>query len=153
MTETREQRRTRVLQEVLPLYKFAGLQVDELADGARCSVPLSRENTNHVGIMHAGILFTLAEATSAIAISVNKDLARHIVIAKHVQISFRRPATTRVHATAMMTPEKAVDVVEAMATDPKHAFDIEVSLSDDSEKVVAEGVCTFVLRPPPPKDA
>lgn len=144
--ETREQRRTRWLQETIPLYGIIDLEVDTLDDKARCSVPLSTANTNHVGIMHAGVLFSLAEATAGVAISVHRDLARHAVIAKEVTIKYLRPAITRISAMSVVSPQQADQIRSGMASDSKFSFDVPVELFDAADAAVASGTCTFVLR-------
>lgn len=146
--ESREIRRTRILRTMLPLYDFIELTVSQLGEGAECSVPLSASNRNHVGIMHAGVLFALAEAAGGVAISVHREFARNAIIAKEVRITYRRPATTAVKARATVSAAAVASIRQGMLNDPKYAFDVTVSLVDEKERGVADALCTFVLRSP-----
>lgn len=147
MTElTREERRTSKMREILPIYGFIELTVDSIDGAARCSVPLSRANANHVGIMHAGVIFLLAEATGGVAVSLHKEFSRHAIIAKNVAVRYRRPVSTRLHAMSVIDSDGAAALRKGLANDPNHAFDVTVVLHDEQEKLVAECVCTFVLR-------
>ena len=45
-----------------PIYEFLGLSVLEAENGVfKATIPNSKEAGNHIGIMHAGVLFSLGE--------------------------------------------------------------------------------------------
>ena len=45
-----------------PIYEFLGLQVLEAEDGVfKALIPHTKASGNHIGIMHAGALFSLGE--------------------------------------------------------------------------------------------
>lgn len=146
MELSRERKRTNTLRRILPLYDFIQLTVEKLGDVAICSVPLSAENTNHVGIMHAGVIFSLGEATAATAVSLHKPFSRLAVIAKSVEINYLKPASSSVHAIASLSDEQAISIEANRVENPKYAFEVEVALYNTQEKIVAEGKCVFVLR-------
>lgn len=147
MSETsREQRRTAKLREILPLYAFIELTVEALGAEARCSVPLTAATSNHFGVMHAGVLFSLAEAAGGLAFSAHAELRGRLVIAKRVEVAYRRQAKSTIHAAASVSDTEAARYVAALADDPKAAWPVEVALRDESGETVADAVCTFVLR-------
>ncbi|GAJ19437.1 unnamed protein product, partial [marine sediment metagenome] len=91
-----------------------GLEVVESRPGyVKLKTPL-KGNENHVGIMHAGALFTLAEMPGGALFSTSFDISRYYPVVKELSIRFRRPATT--DATIEMTMSKdEVERIQAEA--------------------------------------
>ena len=145
---TREQKRTAMLRKVLPLYETIGLDVESLDGEVRCCVPLTPHNSNHFGVMHAGVLFSLAEATAALAFSLQKPFRGMLVIAKQVDLRFRRPATTAVTGRATLSQADADMLAKRLSEDPKSDWTIATTLVDAAGEVVADADATFVLRQP-----
>jgi len=80
---------------LVPGIERTGLKVLELRDRyAKALMPLNEGNTNHVGIMYAGSLFTLGEFCGGIIHLVSMDFTKFVPIVKEVSIRFRRPART-----------------------------------------------------------
>jgi uncharacterized protein (TIGR00369 family) len=144
--ESREAKRTLLLRKILPLYGCIELTVDSLDGAVRCSVPLSPVNSNHFGAMHAGVLFSLAEATAASVFGLHKPFEKLVVIAKDVEIKYLRSAKSRIHAVARLTDSDAERLRVALAADPKTEWRVPVTLYNADEEVVADAVGTFVLR-------
>ena len=58
------------LSKAVPFANHTGVVIEELAAGtARATLALRPEVSNHIGTMHAGAVFTLAEAASGAAMA------------------------------------------------------------------------------------
>ena len=55
------------LREVLPIYSVISLEVVCADDILEAKVPLSKNNMNHLGTMHAGITWMAAEVLGGLA--------------------------------------------------------------------------------------
>lgn len=142
-------RRTRLqerLHATFPLYQFIGLEVEQLGDRVVLRAPLSPANTNHFGVMHAGVLFTLSEAAGGLAVTQHRDLGALTLIATSIKIDYVQVARTPVRAAVSLSPAFLASLRANLAADPKHAFTVTVDVFDEAGAVVARSQCTFQLR-------
>jgi acyl-coenzyme A thioesterase PaaI-like protein len=98
--------------------------------------------------MHAGVLFTAAEAAAGLAVTQHRDLAALTLLATRVTIDYQRPARGDVQALAAVTEEDLRAIREGMAHDPRHDFEVTVDLTSEGGGLLAQCVCTFQLRAP-----
>ena len=103
-------------------------------------------NENHVGIMYAGALFTLAEVPGGALFSTSFDSAKYYPIVKELSIRFRRPAMTDVTVEMTMTQEE-VDRIQAEAeANGKADYILEGELKDENGTVVAISKGIYQIR-------
>jgi acyl-coenzyme A thioesterase PaaI-like protein len=103
----------------------------------RLLMPLTG-NTNHIGIMYAGSLFTLGEITGGIIHGVSFDITRFFPIVREVQIRFINPATTDVTVEVEMSEPEAEAIRLEAEANGKADFRLELQLKAADDKVVAE---------------
>lgn len=123
-----------------------GLEVVESRPGyVKLKTPL-KGNENHVGIMYAGALFTLAEMPGGALFTTSFDVSRYYPIVKELSIRFRRPATT--DATIEMTMSKdEVERIQAEADEKGKAdYILEGEIKDESGEVVALSKGVYQIR-------
>jgi len=94
-------------------------------------------NTNHVGIMYAGSLFTIGEITGGIIHGVTFDIARFYPIVKEITIRFLSPALTDVTVEVALGEAEAASIQEMAELSGKADFRLELELKDTAGKVVA----------------
>lgn len=103
---------------------------------------------NHIGGLHAGAMFTLAEtATGAIVLgNFGSMLDRATPLAVQGSIKYLKVAMGPVYAEAIMrdTPESIVAKLDA---GERPVFDIEVKLATEDWTVTGESTFTWTLRP------
>lgn len=131
------------------------MSVEQLGDRVRLKAPLSKINTNHFGVMHAGVLFTLCEATAGVAATQDRRMADKTLIATDITIKYLHAARTAVIAEAGLSREQLDELCAQLERDPKHATEVEVIAQDENGVTVSRAVCTFQFRggatPPSPR--
>lgn len=134
------------LAEGIPAVKRTGIRVLDLDVGyVKMSMPFE-PNINHVGIMYAGSLFTLAELPGGALYLTSFDSQRYYVIVKDMRLSFRRPAKTEVTVEARLSREEIDEIQERAERRGKAAFSLECELKDASDTVVATSSNVYQLR-------
>lgn len=124
-----------------------GLQAIELRPRyVKLGMPL-KGNENHIGIMYAGALFTLAEVPGGALYLTTFDVSRYYPIVKEMSIRFRRPAATDI-TVALSISEKRVQAIQKEAAENgKAEYTLETELKDTAGTVVALGKGVYQLRP------
>lgn len=135
-----------LVEHAIPAARAMRIRITDLGPGhAAASVPLEG-NTNHLGTLYAGSLFSVAEILGGAICYPTFDVSRFLPTVKTVEIRFRRPATTDVAATATLARE-VIDRVAADAEETgKGEFILEAEITDTSGQVVATTVGTYQLR-------
>ena len=96
-----------------PIYEFLGLQVLEAENGVfKASIPNTKASGNHIGIMHAGALFSLGEFLGGLITARYLDDPRKfqpVVRVKSVLDIF--PVSPAVVAKARLSSTLIVDMI------------------------------------------
>jgi acyl-coenzyme A thioesterase PaaI-like protein len=131
----------------VPGIERTGLEVLELRDRyAKALMPLNEANTNHVGIMYAGSLFTLGEFSGGAIHLVSMDYTRFFPIVKAVHIRFRRPALSDITMEVSMSEEEAKRLEAEAEENGKADYELSLELKNDSGETVAEVSGTWQIR-------
>ena len=131
----------------VPGIEQTGLKVLELRDRyAKALMPLSEANTNHVGIMYAGSLFTLGEFSGGAIHLVSMDYTKFFPIVKEVHIRFRRPALSDITMEVTMTEEDAKRLEAEAEENGKADYELKLELKNESGETVAEVSGTWQIR-------
>jgi len=104
-------------------------------------------NENHIGIMYAGALFTLAEVPGGALYLTTFDVARYYPIVKEMNVRFRRPAATDISVELSMTEDEVQAIQATAAATGKADYTLETELKDTDGTVVALGRGVYQLRP------
>jgi len=140
------QQMTEIQAKLIPFIGNTGLVI-ELAEPRHVKLRMPFEpNINHVGIMYAGALFTLAEVPGGAMFSTTFDVARYYPIVKQLSIRFRRPATTDITVEIKMTEAEASRVGDEAARVGKADYGWEANLLDATGEVVAIAESLYQLR-------
>lgn len=124
----------------LPFNEFIGLK---LSDEPNYLLMLDdrAEYLNHLNTVHAGALFTLAEATSGHYLLGQFDELPDIVpVVWKVEIKYRKPAIGAVYSNAAFLNTGKSEVLEALAQKGRVLLEVEVSLYDCSGTTVMQAV-------------
>lgn len=138
------------LQDLLaqvPFIRHLGVQVEDFSPG-RVVLSLSAEPdaATHMGSMHAGALFALAEIAGSAALSTHQQLVGMRVWARAGEIRFRRPATGRVTAHAEITDEMVQAVLRELARAESAEIVVPVEVLDGRGSTVARVTGSYRLR-------
>ena len=103
-------------------------------------------NINHVGVMYAGALFTLAETMGGAVYQVHLLKEGTFPIVKALNIKFTRPARTEISCEYTMGQEKAKQILDECEKNGKANYDIQVELKDTEGSVVAIAEGFYQMR-------
>ena len=131
-----------------PIYEFLGLSVLEAENGVfKATIPNSKEAGNHIGIMHAGVLFSLGEFLGGLITARYLDNPRKFQpVVRDLKIDFKAPAMTDIMATAYFSAEQALEMNAKLEETGRYDFQQKAVLTDTNGTVVAETLGSYALR-------
>lgn len=146
MTSFDADRLTRGNWKTIPFLERTGIVVDHAERGfVRLRMPFE-PNVNHVGMMYAGALFTLAEVPGGTMFLTTFDSSRFYPIVKDLQIRFRRPATSDITVEVRLTDDEIARITAAAEEAGKADYEWDCDLVDAGGEVVARSHNTYQMR-------
>lgn len=103
-------------------------------------------NTNHIGSIYAGALFTVAELPGGALFLTTFDVERYYPVLKAMDIRFRRPAFSDVTVEASLSPGEVARLITETDTHGKAEFVLLTNVRDAQDLVVAEAKGVYQLR-------
>ena len=132
----------------VPFAGFLGIEYDTVEPG-RAVLRLRDDPAkhNHIGTLHAGALFSLAESASGVCViaTVAEQLAGVTPLAARAEITYRKVARGDVTATARIG-EPVETMLATLAEAGKVRFPVLVELTDDAGEVCAEVTVDWHLK-------
>ena len=126
-----------------PFVERSGLELLHVERG-RAVLRLPFEpNINHVGMVYAGALFTVAEVPGGVLFGSAFDLTRFYPIVGDLQIRFAKPARTAVLVDARMNDDEIDRVTADLDSAGKAKWVLTQQLVDESGTVVATTEATY----------
>ena len=130
----------------IPLNRDLGMVPSERPD-AIFMFPAHDRYHNHVGTVHAAVLFTLAEATSG------EFLQRHFAsalphvaaVVRRSEIKFCRPALTAIHSRAEADPTTLDRVLDQVARRGRAGIAVSVSIIDENDTIVMTAIFEWFI--------
>ena len=123
------------------------LAVAESNGELRVRMPFGATVTNHVGIVHAGALFTTAETAAGVAAWRVVPGDRAFVLLRGATVRYTRRAEGEVMARASVEPQTAESARTAFEEAGRADAAVSVSIRDHAGDVVFEGKFDYALRP------
>ncbi|MEM7412066.1 MAG: PaaI family thioesterase [Myxococcota bacterium] len=131
---------------LIPFVDRSGLVLEEARRGyVRMRMPLEG-NVNHVGMMYAGALFTLAEVPGGALFVSSFDAKQFYPIVKSLDIQFRRPAKSDITVEVSLTDARIEEIAAAAEANGKADYDWECELVDAEGTVVARTTNRYQMR-------
>jgi len=103
-------------------------------------------NENHIGIMYAGALFTVAEIPGGALHLTTFDVTKYVPVIKHMDIRFKKPAATDVTIEVELSPEEVDRVNRELEAQGKSDFVLHGEVKDAHGTVVAVTAATYQAR-------
>ena len=120
-----------------PFIERAGLELLHLERGrAVLRIPFE-PNINHVGMVYAGALFTVAEVPGGVLFASSFDVSRFYPVVGDLQIRFVRPARTDVTVDARMAEDEIARITADLEANGKAKYVLEQEVVDAEGAVVA----------------
>ena len=130
----------------IPAVARTGIEILELEKGyVKMKMPLEG-NVNHVQMMYAGSLFTLAELPGGAIFATSFDSRRFYPIVRDMSIRFRRPAKTDITVEVRLDEAKAAEIAAEAEREGKADYEWNCELKDESGEVVAITHNIYQLR-------
>jgi uncharacterized protein (TIGR00369 family) len=124
----------------VPFARHAGVEIVEIGDGfARTQLTQTEQLSNHIGSLHAGAIFTLAETASGAAmLGAFAEMATAIrPLATEAKISYLKLGRGTIQAQAR-TVMAGAELREQLRSSGLAAFEINVDVQDERERVIAK---------------
>ena len=119
-----------------------------VAEGGHVAVRIRNEpkNQNHVGTLHAAALVLVGETAGGLAILNEPSLSGFRLVAKGLQIRYRKPASTAVTATARISAEQVAVTLATLDSVGKADLPLSIELLNEEGAAVAELTVDYHLR-------
>ncbi len=124
-------------QNGIPAIKRTGLRITDMRDRYVKMVMPIEGNSNHIGIMYAGSLFSIGEISGGVIHGASFDTDKYVPIVKEVNIRFRRPAVTDVTLEVTITKEEAARIQKEAAEKGKADFALDLEIKDANGEAVS----------------
>lgn len=111
----------------------------------KLGLPL-KGNENHIGIMYAGALFTVAEIPGGALYLTTFDVEKFYPVLKAMDIRFRRPAATDVTVEVTLSEAETMRIATEADERGKSEFTLKAAVKDAEGEIVAETEGTYQLR-------
>ena len=134
--------------DAVPFAKHIGVELIEIAPGRGVArLEQSGQVSNHIGTMHAGALFTLAETASGAAMTGTfADIIMAVrPVAAEARVRYLKLARGPLTATAT-TVEPPEALRAKLDADKKVAFDVAVDVTDEKGQSVAALTVAWNVR-------
>lgn len=131
----------------VPFAAHVGIAISDIGVGsATATLDQSQSTSNHVATMHAGALFTLAEAASGAAMAgmFLERLAGVRPVAASATIDFLKPARGTIRAAARVQGTKAA-LFAALDDAGKVRFPVNIAILDEKDREVGRMVVEWHL--------
>ena len=123
-----------------------GIEILELDRGyVKMKMPLEG-NVNHVAMMYAGSLFTLAELPGGAIFATSFDARRFYPIVRDMSVRFRRPAKTDITVEVRLDEERAAAIAAEAEREGKADYEWQCELKDETGEIVAITHNIYQLR-------
>ena len=140
-----------VIKDMLESVAFSqkcGVKIDVFEPGkVVCSMAAQDWFFTPMGTVAAGPIFTLAEMAGAVLLSASLDLTKYSLVAKRLEIQFKRPGQGALKTELAMTADE-VKKIEAdnLAAGGKSDAPVKVDVAGENGKVVAEVLAIYQIR-------
>ena len=135
--------------ELVDAIKRTGMKIVGLRD-RYCQMLMPLEgNTNHVGMMYAGSLFTIGEIPGGLIVLASYGFDKYVPIVKEVSIRYKSPAKTDVTLELEWTKEYAEALEKQVLENLKADFTLEMEIKDAGGEVVSIVSGIWQVRPLP----
>lgn len=142
-----------VMAEAVPFAKYVGVELLEVGDGFASARLIQRQDlSNHIGTMHAGALFTLAETASGAAVAgVFMEMIGSLrPVAAEARVSYLKLAKGLISCSAT-TSEPAEALRRRLHDEQKVVFDVLVDMFREGDQRVATMTVSWHVRFASPK--
>lgn len=137
---------TAFVRHAIPLADHIGLEVTELSRNRVVLQFPFEGNTNHVGIVYAGVLFSAAEIPPGILSLVRFDPTKFYPVIKEMTVKYRRPGRSAFSVVAELPEDRAEEILATAQADGKAEFVMDLEVRDEADEVLMTSHGIYQLR-------
>ncbi len=131
----------------MPFLQKLGLKIARVEKGkVRVELPFDTSNTNHLGTIHAGALYTLAETAGGLVITSAATSADVVGVAKSGFIKYKKPARGMIYVEEEVDPAWVAEKFDQALNEGKADIPYTVHVRDENGDVVAEVEFVYHIR-------
>lgn len=130
----------------IPFATRAGIDLLEFERGRVKMIIPFQGNQNHVGMMYAGALFTLAEIPGGALFMSAFDMSKFYPIVTEMNIKFLKPAMTDITVEVSFSDAEIERISREAEEHGKSVFYLETELKNTDGEVVAVTTGTYQAR-------
>ncbi len=123
-----------------PMYRSTGGRLIEVSDDfklVKIKLPLNYKTKNYVGTLYGGHMYSCVDGIYMVQL-INILGKEYVVWDKAATIKFRRPGTTTLYATFIITDKLLAEIEQTIQTQKEKDFILNVNLVDKDGKIYAE---------------
>ncbi|MDE0803236.1 MAG: PaaI family thioesterase [Acidimicrobiales bacterium] len=129
--------------DIIPIVGKMGLEVLH-AERGRCVLRLPFEpNINHVNMIYAGSMFTLAEMPGGVLFTAAFDTSRFAPVVGEMKVRFAKPAMSALLVDARMSDEEIERVAAELDENGRARWELDQDIVDESGTVVASASAVY----------
>ena len=132
----------------LPYCEHLGLKAIAVGERKAIGLEPARQHQNHLGSIHAGVLFSVAETAAAQAmLETFPDLVdQTIVVLRSASVKYRQPTSGPVQALASIDQQAAGELRTRLAKKGTARFSVSASVRDSEQEVFVGDYTWFITR-------
>jgi len=136
-----------LIEKDIPFLQKVAVRVEAM-EPRRVRLRLAHDpaNDNYVGTTHAGAIFTFGETCAGAAAGMSFALTRLRMLARHAEITYRKPVSGDLHAEVEILPEAASRVQGEIEREGKAILPVTVQMENDAGEAVAEMTVHYDFR-------
>jgi acyl-coenzyme A thioesterase PaaI-like protein len=131
----------------IPFHKFLGLKKAESGDDSIYQLEFRKEYLNHLGIMHASVLFALADATSGEFLYQKfKNHSLDVVpVIRNVQVKYRKPVRGPVFSKADFWESGVDEILKELHIKKRVLIKVAVDILDQKDVKVITSILEWMV--------
>lgn len=121
----------------VPFNRFIGMERVAIADEVLLKLSDSPHYKNHLGTVHAGAQFSLAEACSGefLLAHFQEEASSYLPVVRRVEIKYRKPATGEIYAKAQVSDDQFQKFLDTLHAKNRALLLIDVDVLDSNNVV------------------
>ena len=136
-----------LIEEKVPVADFLGLEVEVVEPGhARLRMPFGPPIKNHLDIVYAGAIFSLAEIAGGVAMLSAFEQDSCTVLARRMEIDYVRPSRSDLLCEVTVPDSKVAENRAAVQAEGKADVTLSIEVQDERGRVVARVSAFYYLR-------
>lgn len=133
--------------ERVPVAGFLGLHVESVETGhVRLRLPFAHPAENHLGIVYAGAIFSLAEITGGVVMLSVFDTRKVTLLIRRIEIDFARPSRRDLFCDVHLPDALIAEARAGIAAQGTANVSLPIEITDLRGRVIARVHADYYLR-------